>query len=214
MTNQEFIESIRLKNEEWRDVSGYEGLYMISSFGRVLGFSRKIKIFYGQIMDTKTKIMSPYLTGRGYYSVTLSKDGETKRKYIHRLVAEAFIPNYEHKTQIDHIDGNKTNNKKENLRWCTNSENQLNPITSKKKSATRTGKECPKLFVPIVAIDEEKNVIHFKSFKEAEQYGFDKSNIHKVLKGEYNQHKGYRWMYLSDYNSLINQDVNELSPMQ
>lgn len=211
MTNEEFINSIRLDGEEWKQVVGWEDFYMVSSYGRFLSLPRNVKRAYDRIETSKHKLLKYHLAGRGYAAICLCVDGRKERRYIHRMVAEAFLKNKDNKPQIDHIDGDKLNNKVSNLRWCTNSENQINPITSKKKSFSRSGKEYPKLFVPIVAIDEEKNVVHFKSFKEAKRYGFDKSNIHKVLKGGKNRYKGYRWMYLSDYESLIKQDVKEQS---
>lgn len=103
-----------LKNEYWRDVIGFEGLYSVSSLGRVKG---------------REKILKPSDNGKGYMTVCLYKDGKSYRKYIHRLVAEAFIPNPDNKPQIDHIDTVKTNNSVENLRWTTPEENGNNPTT-------------------------------------------------------------------------------------
>jgi hypothetical protein len=89
--------------EYWRPVVGLEGRYEVSTLGRV--------------MNSKTgKILNPVIRNKyGYLSVCLSK----QMKYIHRLMAEAFIPNPENKPSVDHIDGNPQNNCVDNLRWCT-----------------------------------------------------------------------------------------------
>ena len=105
--------------EEWRDVAGYEGLYQVSNLGRVkrLGYSRKEKI----LKPAKYKDL--------YFFVILSHNGKRSKNYIHRLVAIAFIPNPENKREVDHIDGNKTNNYVSNLQWCSHRENVNNPNT-------------------------------------------------------------------------------------
>ncbi len=86
----------------------------------------------GQVRSVRTgRILKQFLVN-GYLRVGLSKDGVEKKFYIHRLVAQAFIPNPKNKPQIDHIDGNKQNNRVDNLRWVTSKENNNNPITKQK----------------------------------------------------------------------------------
>ena len=107
--------------EEWRPVVGYEGLYEVSSLGRVCSLhGRKGRQRY---------IMKQKLTRYGYYEVQLSKDGIQRSILVHILVARAFIPNPENKDQIDHINAIRTDNRVENLRWATSHENHINPIT-------------------------------------------------------------------------------------
>lgn len=107
--------------EIWRDIKDYEGLYQISNFGRVKSLPRNGTI-------STERILKPLLTGRGYYKVTLSKHNKAKYPSIHRLVAEAFILNPDNLPQINHKDGNKTNNKVGNLEWCTSLENVKHSI--------------------------------------------------------------------------------------
>lgn len=95
--------------EIWRDIKNYEGLYQISSLGNVKSLRNN-------------KILKPGIRNE-YYIVSLCKGGKQKSKTIHRLVAKTFIPNPKNKEQVNHIDGNKLNNRIENLEWCTNQEN-------------------------------------------------------------------------------------------
>ena len=88
--------------------------------------------------------MKPQYVGGGYQYVTLCKNGERKNQFIHRLVAQAFIMNHQNKQQVNHIDGNKTNNRRDNLEWVTPSENIIHAqkigkirVTEKMREATR-----------------------------------------------------------------------------
>lgn len=103
-----------MNKEEWKSIKGYEGMYEISNFGR-------IKILTPRYKD-KT-IMKTTLDGFGYRHCTLSNPRKTVK--IHRLVAETFIPNPLNKPQVNHIDGNKLNNRTDNLEWATAHENNL-----------------------------------------------------------------------------------------
>lgn len=112
--------------EEWRDIRGYEGLYQVSDRGRVRSLDRMTRNHRcGTERLVIGRIMIPHDNGNGYLTVSLSKQCKAKRKYIHRLVAEAFIPNPNHKSQVNHLDYNKTNNRCDNLEWCTAQENTL-----------------------------------------------------------------------------------------
>ena len=109
-----------MKNEIWRDIKGYEGLYQISNLGRVKSLGRKS---YSNVC-LKDKILNPALECKnGYKRVCLCKDGKEKRIKVHRLVAQAFIPNPDNKPIINHKDGNKLNNSVDNLEWISRSDN-------------------------------------------------------------------------------------------
>ena len=101
-----------LPGEEWRDVVGYEGLYQVSNLGRVRSFKRD-----------KAKIIKSNPGIGDYLRVVLCKDFDKKNRFVHVLVAQAFIPNPEGKKQVNHLDGNKKNNCVDNLAWATPAEN-------------------------------------------------------------------------------------------
>lgn len=109
-----------MQEEVWKDVVGYEGLYRVSNYGNVISIPRLSKkrnrIYAGQKLNC-TKFLT------GYLNVGLSKDSITTKYNVHRLVAEAFIPNPENKATVNHKDGNKLNNNINNLEWNTYTEN-------------------------------------------------------------------------------------------
>lgn len=100
---------------EWRPIEGYEGLYEVSNKGRVRSLNYR--------HTGEAKILRLCKNKDGYLCVHLSKNGTRYAKQVHRLVASAFIPNIGDKPQVNHIDGDKTNNKVDNLEWVTGKEN-------------------------------------------------------------------------------------------
>lgn len=105
-------------NEIWKDIKGYEGLYQVSNLGRVRSVDRYVKQKEGFYQYIKGRIRKSKLNNGGYMLVSLSKDNKGKTFLIHRLVAQAFIPNSENKPQVNHIDENPCNNCVDNLEWC------------------------------------------------------------------------------------------------
>ena len=104
-------------NEIWRDVAGYEGLYQVSSLGRVRSFHKD-----GRVLKPGSK--------EGYLFVNLYRKGNVKNCKIHRLVAAAFISNPLNKPEVNHIDGNPSNNHADNLEWATRAENQRHAVAT------------------------------------------------------------------------------------
>lgn len=101
-----------LDGEQWADITGYDGLYQISTFGRVKSFK-----------TNQQRILRPALNTENYLIVHLWKNNKVKFFTVHRLVAQAFIPNPDNKLQVNHIDGCKINACVGNLEWATNAEN-------------------------------------------------------------------------------------------
>lgn len=210
MTNEEFIQSISLEGEEWRDVVGYEGIYSISSFGRIVSNQRVANIKYG-VRTVQSKLLSPAIKKSGYSQVILSKGGSHKYALVHQLVAQAFIENPEHKPMVDHIDRNKQNNRVTNLRWCTLSENMNNPLTVEHCKQMNKDLRFPEHYIPVVALRNNILVKQYDSIKSAVEDGYERSGISNVCAGRGQTHRGLQWMYLSDYKSLINKSKNAFS---
>jgi hypothetical protein len=108
--------------EIWKDVVGYEGLYQVSNLGAIKSISYKGK--------SKIRLMAIMVNAHGYNKASFSKEKCIKNVVIHRLVAEAFIPNNDNKPTVNHKDGNKLNNHVSNLEWATYLENNIHALSS------------------------------------------------------------------------------------
>ena len=116
--------------EIWKDIAGYEGIYQVSSLGRVRSLDRTLLDKNNVEYKVKGKIRKISCTGRGYQDIQLSKEGESKMFLVHRLVAETFLDNPENLPIVNHIDGNKSNNNIGNLEWVSNSDNINHAIST------------------------------------------------------------------------------------
>jgi hypothetical protein len=114
-------------NEEWRDVAGFEGFYQVSSLGRVRSLDRYVdgKMVNGRRLRVLRRgfVMSQSIDNYGYSVITFSKNGEKSQFTVHRLVAIAFVGGNFQGSQVNHIDGNKSNNIPSNLEFCTIAQN-------------------------------------------------------------------------------------------
>ena len=119
------MNDIKVGEEIWKPIKGYEGIYEISNKGRVKSLSRKVFTPSVPNKTIKEKILKPCIRSKNYkyYFVGLLKDKKRKYIAIHRLVADAFLPNPYNFSQADHLDGNKLNNNVDNLEWVTPKEN-------------------------------------------------------------------------------------------
>lgn len=206
MTNEEFIESIRLEGEVWKDVPEWEGLYMASSFGRIASLYKEINNCFVNkgVRHVPPRLLRPCKAGKtGYLKIIFSRKRDRRYYLVHRIIAITFIPNPDNKPMIDHIDRDKTNNRVENLRWCTLTENMRNPATVQHCRALNLGREYPKGWHPVVALKDGICVKKYESIKEATKDGFKSCAISNVCSGRGDTHYGYQWMYLEDYEKSI-----------
>lgn len=116
---------MKTDKEVWVDVRDYEGQYQISNFGRVKSLRRKVKNTKYSFREIPEKILKYFISGSGYPTVSLLSSQKKKNFSIHRLVAEAFIPNPEDKPCVNHKNSIRDDNSVSNLEWCTHSENIL-----------------------------------------------------------------------------------------
>ena len=166
------------KQEIWKDIAGFEGLYQISSWGRVKS-----------LKNGKEKILRSGVDGGGYLYVVLYKDRKYKNYKVHRLVANAFIPNPDNLPVINHIDECKTNNFVGNLEWCSYSYNNSYNCAAKKR-----GEKLSKQ-VGQYSLDGELLKV-WTSLNEAERNGFNEGNICSCCKGKRKTHGGFIWKYI------------------
>lgn len=184
--------------EVWKDITGYESLYQVSSLGRVRSlprdglYSKRNHIHYLK-PDIDYRKKGEY--GTSYERVTLSKEGKTKRFSVHRLVAQAFISNPENKPHINHIDCNGRHNWVENLEWVTNSENMLWCYKLGRCSNQKATKQ--------LSINKEKEALAFgKTFYGKAFIGIDKSKRGNRIKA-----------YCAECGAILNRRMDLIKTM-
>lgn len=170
--------------EIWKQIKGYEGLYEISSCGRV--------------KNKKGTILKPSVTRTGYPHLSLCKNGKTKSVSVHRIVAEHFIPNPNNYPVINHKDENRQNNTVENLEWCTYSYNASYgdaPIKNSKSMKKYFARDVNPNRVKVRCIDTGE--IFDSIIDASEKYHIDQSSITKVCKKKPKRKTagGFRWEY-------------------
>lgn len=181
----------QLNGEIWRDVVGYEGLYKVSNKGRVLSIGRRVGNCH-----LSAKLMRFVTNPSGYYMVVLGKDGISKGYVVHRLVAQAFIPNPDNKMIVDHIDTNRKNNNLDNLRWCTPQENSNNRTTIKKLKKKKAFRNPNSIQILRVALSDASIRVYASLVEAIKENPMDYATLKKCLSGGNLPYKGYRWYYL------------------
>lgn len=191
--------------EEWRPVKGYDGRYEVSNFFNVKSLNYR--------RTGKAKLLETHTDENGYIKVSLCENGKRKHCSVHRLVAEAFIPNPDNKEQVDHIIplSNGGTNEVWNLRWATAGENSNNPLTkeNQRKFGTENhffGKHHTEETKQKISEKKEKKILFqyspdgelikiWPSIQEAVKNGFNKGGIYMAANGIYKTHKGFIWSY-------------------
>lgn len=171
-------------SEIWRPVTGFEGRYEVSSKGRVRSLDRIVHVKGQSDRKKKGVLLKPGIKDNGYLQVCF--EGYSN-KYVHRLVAEAFLEKPDGTYEIDHINTDRTDNRVENLRWVNRTQNNLNPKTVIKRR------------IPVVYVDTLTNEVlkEFPGMHIAEittgMKGISAQCQAKTVRGR------YRWMLKSDY---------------
>lgn len=183
--------------EIWRNIAGYEGLYQVSNLGRVKSLPRmKINKLIGKHF-VKEKIMKLHLSSSGYLSVGLTKNGKQVGYRVHRLVAQAFIPNLNNKEEVNHINGVKVDNRVENLEWCTSSENTIHAMRTGLITIRRGGNDARAISVNQYNLNGNF-IKKWNCIKEIKrELGYDTKAIISCCKHKkhYNTAYGYKWEY-------------------
>ena len=175
--------------EEWRDIPGYEGYYQVSNLGRFASFIN----MGNHLPDGIRRIKPLHRKKNGYYVAILCKSRKYRHIYIHRLVADVFCEKSENRKEIDHIDGDKSNNKASNLRFVTPKENQANPHTVKKRyeNARKSGIKIRQFSL------EGEYVRSFYSLRQIEREypNVSRQRVLKCAQGEIKSVCGYVWKF-------------------
>lgn len=182
--------SLRINNKTipggFKTIRGYDNYYCINPFGDIVSpeyIDRNNKF-------RKMRLLKPTVTKKGYLRVALNKNGKQVRKYVHRLVGKAFIPNKDKKPQINHKDGNKLNNHISNLEWCTNQENIIHSY----QNGLRVGTDATGEKNTQAKLTEEnaRSILNSeeKAHYLARKYNVSKSTIYKIKKGD-------RWSHVN-----------------
>lgn len=201
--------------EIWKDIVGYEGQYKVSNYGVVKSVARKVlfqrwnRISYAHYPERLIKL---FVSKKGYMVAFLSNYSKTSTQQVHRLVAQAFIPNYENKPQVNHIDANKKNNWVSNLEWATQVENMnhgktmnlfkgmkgdKNPMFGKRgdKNHNFGGKSPNAKKVIQKTMDGDIVKIWDSSMDIKRNLGIPNKQISRCLLGEKENTNGFKWAY-------------------
>ena len=184
--------------EVWKDIEGYEGLYQVSNMGRVRSLDHIVDRIDGTSAFYRGRVLSPQ--GNPYLAVILSNGPIRDQRRIHRMVAEAFLPNPDGLSDVDHIDCDKHNNKVSNLRWCTHGEN-MHYAKENKRMHQKPYSEWSEERRAASAAANRKAVIrsdgkHYESTTAAaKDLGVSRGAISHVLRGLTQTCQGYSFQY-------------------
>ena len=156
--------------KEWKKIYGFE-CYAISN--------------EGDVMNGKGVVMKPFLSGAGYLQVSLFRNGTRIKKYVHRLVAETFLEKNSYFVEVNHKDGNKTNNRVENLEWCTKKENMNHSYYTLKNRVK-----------PVRCM--ETGVVYPSIKEAARQTGIHHTSISLCCDGRQKKTHGFRWEFVKE----------------
>ena len=171
-----------MEQEIWKDIAGYEGKYMVSSLGRVKSLNYR--------HTGREQMLEPGKNSRGYLTVALCKNGKQKTRCVHRLVAQAFIPNPGNLPDVNHKDENKENNRVYNLEWCDRKYNINYGTHNERMAKNMTG---PKKAKPVLCV--ETGVVYPSAMEAERQTEAHNTHIISCCCGKRKTTGGYHWKY-------------------
>lgn len=189
--------------EVWKDIKGYEGIYVISNYGRVSSLNRLLTDSKGHKRFLWGKDLRPQPNSKGYLRVGLKSNGKTERYFVHRLVALHFVenPNPDCYSVVNHIDGDHLNNKYDNLEWTNQYGNMHHAINTGRMERTEE-------WLRHLRESNEKNgravvgtniatgeTIQFACLNDCKEAGFQPSCVCQCCQGKGKSHKGFSWRY-------------------
>ena len=185
--------------EIWKEVPGYEGLYEVSNLGRVRS------LCYNH--TGQTKVLKPHKNSKGYLLAHLCKEGKKKFFIVHRLVAQAFLPNPDNLPEVNHRNEDKTDNRVDNIEFCTAKYNMN--FGTRNKRAAKARLNHPALSKPVLQYDKSGIFVkEWPSTMEVErQIGWDQGHISDCCLGKRQSAYRYIWRFVDDVFPATVQDV-------
>lgn len=178
------IKSFNMQNEIWKPVRGYEGRYEVSDIGsiRSLDFTFKSPRNRNKLCIHKGRMLRLHDNGRGYKTIMLRKDGQSKRHYIHRIVLESFIDNPRNLPQVNHINLDKSFNALCNLEWCSRMDNIRHAIKNGRKSKgnIKIGQDNPK---SKLVLDMSNGIFYYSATEASKILGYKNTTLRCMLNG-------------------------------
>lgn len=190
-----------MKEEEiWKPITGFEGLYEVSSYGRVRSLDRYVMTKNDSFRHYKGRVLIPIKDSKGYLFVQL---GRKRHFAVHRLVGKMFVPNPRSLPCINHIDECRDNNHYSNLEWCSHAYN--NSYGTRLHRITISLRKNPNITSPVLRLDKQGNITkEYQCIIDTKKDGFDESAVSKCcrLYGRFHSHKGFIWVYKRDVDKI------------
>lgn len=177
--------------EVWKQIKGYEGLYEVSNMGRIRSVGRSVPV-RGGFAYRNARIRKPNKKRNGYYGLLLSRNHKNNNFLVHRLVAEAFVPNPNGLPQINHKNEDKSDNRADNLEWCTEKYN-----SNYGTRMDRIRKNNPRLKgKSVLCIDEfGKTINSYESIQSVKKDAHNPALVYMCCVGTRHKHHGYIWKF-------------------
>ena len=188
--------------EIWKWIDGYENMYQVSNLGRVRSVDRDVycEVSPNKLQHIYGKVLKQGTNHKGYPIVYLSKDGKQKTITVHRLAALTFIENPLNLPQVNHIDGDKTNNNVSNLEWCDNSYNQIHAHKTGlfPKYEDTVGWGRPARPVAMLDLNTKEVLRTFETLASVKrETGINQFNVRSVCLGLRNHAGEYDWKFIN-----------------